>query len=211
LDVVEQTIQTYDDIASEYCKKTRNPKFLEWEEKYIKRLLYYISKSIPTILDVGCGDGRHTFIIDKNGGKAISVDLSKSMLDEAIKLYPEGDFRKMDMRALSFEDDSFEGIWVSGSIYHVPKSQIGDVIKEFRRVIKEHGVIAVNYKLGSGEGMETSPRSYSEAPRFFAYYDEKEMQDLFGGFGFDLLESLSYPEEVFGDKIKQVWFELKQK
>ncbi len=211
MDVVRKTIQTYDNIASKYSKKTRKPKFLEWEENYIKKLLYYISKSTPTILDVGCGDGRHTFIIDKNGGKAIGVDLSESMLEEAIGLYPEGEFRKMDMRDLSFEDDSFEGIWVSGSIYHVPKSEVGDVIKEFRRVIKENGVIAVNYKLGSGEGMEASPKSYSDAPRYFAYYDEKEMQDLFSGFGFEILESQSYPEEVFGDTIRQVWFKLKRK
>jgi hypothetical protein len=33
-DVVRQTIQTYDKIASEYCKKTRQSKFLEWEENY---------------------------------------------------------------------------------------------------------------------------------------------------------------------------------
>ena len=64
-DIVRQTIQTYDKIAPEYCKKTRQPKFLEWEENYIKKLLSFISKSTPLILDVGCGDGRHCALIEK--------------------------------------------------------------------------------------------------------------------------------------------------
>jgi len=57
MDVVQQTIESYDKIASEYCRKTRQPKFLDGEEIYIKMLLSYISKTIPLILDVGCGDG----------------------------------------------------------------------------------------------------------------------------------------------------------
>lgn len=64
MDVVQQTIESYDRIASEYRRKTRQSKFLDWEEIYIKMLLSYISKTIPLILDVGCGDGRHCLLIE---------------------------------------------------------------------------------------------------------------------------------------------------
>jgi len=211
MDEVEQTIQTYDKIAPEYCKKTRQPKFLEWEENYIKKLLSFIHKPKPLILDVGCGDGRHCIIIEKNGGKALGIDLSQGMLEEAKTLYPEGDFQKMDMRSLSFDNDFFDGIWASGSIYHVPKTNINELIKEFRRVLKPNGILAVNFKLGRGEGMEVEPKSYSGSPRYFAYYTEKEMKDIFCSLGFEVLESCSYPEEIFGDNIQQMWFELKIK
>ena len=107
MDVVEQTIKTYDKIAAKYCKKTRQVKFLKWEEKYIKKFLSYISKSVPLILDVGCGDGRHCVLIEKHSGKAIGIDLSSSMLEEAKKYYPKGDFRLMDMRELSFKEGFF--------------------------------------------------------------------------------------------------------
>lgn len=211
MDVVQQTIQTYDKIASEYCKKTRQPKFLEWEETYIKRLLSFTSKSKPLILDVGCGDGRHCIIIEKNGGKAIGIDLSQNMLEEAKALYPNGEFRKMDMRKLSFNDGFFDGIWASGCIYHVAKSDVTKVIEEFRRVLTIDGTIAVNFKLGRGEGMEANPKSYSGAPRYFAYYMEDEMQEIFEGFGFELLEFCTYPEEIFEDRIQQMWFRLRSK
>lgn len=208
MDVVERTIQAYDKIASKYAKKTREPRFLVWEEKYINSLIKYIPGSNPKILDVGCGDGRHTVIIDKNGGKATGIDLSDSMLKEARDLYPDGDFRKMDMRKLKFRKNSFDGVWSSGSIYHLPKSEIDTVIREFRRVLRSGGVIAVNFKLGSGEGMEARPRSYAAEPRYFAYYSEQEMVELFQGQGFAKLESRPYPEEIFGDNIVQMWLRL---
>jgi ubiquinone/menaquinone biosynthesis C-methylase UbiE len=207
LDVVRQTIQTYDKIASEYCKKTRQVQFLEWEENYIRKLLFFIPKPNPLILDVGCGDGRHTILIERNGARAIGIDLSKNMLAEAKTLYPDGDFRRMDMRRLLFNDKSFDGIWASGSIYHATKLDARKVIKEFRRVLTMSGVVAVSFKLGRGEGMEANPKSYSGSPRYFAYYTRDEMKDLFSSFGFAELESCTYPEEIFGDNIQQMWFQ----
>ncbi|MBI4301756.1 MAG: class I SAM-dependent methyltransferase [Chloroflexi bacterium] len=179
---------------------------MEWEENYIKRLLFFLSKPQSLILDAGCGDGRHTILIEKNGGRAIGIDLSENMLKEAKSLYPDGDFRKMDMRKLLFDSDSFDGIWASGSIYHVPKSDMRKVIKEFRRVSRVGGIVALSFKLGIGEGMEANPKSYSGSPRYFAYYIRGEMKELFGRFGFDELESCTYPEEIFGDNNQQMWF-----
>ena len=206
MDTVQETIRTYDRIARDYCEKTRQPRFLEWEETYIKRLLSLISAPQALVLDVGCGDGRHTTLIEKNGGKATGIDLSDKMLAEAGELYPGGDFRKMDMRHLLFTDSSFDGIWSSGSIYHVSKADAAKVVAEFSRVIRPGGVTAISFKLGSGEGLEADPKSYSGYPRYFAYYTEDEMRDLFGSYGFGELESCSYPEEIFGDSVQQVWF-----
>jgi SAM-dependent methyltransferase len=211
MDVVELTVETYNRIASKYCGKTRETGFLEWEEGYVRKLLSYIQRGNPLILNVGCGDGLDSIHIEKNGAKAIGIDLSKGMLREAKKLYPQGDFRIMDMRDLLFEEGSFDGIWASGSVYHVPKSQVGKVIKEFKRVLKRNGVVGLNFKLGSGEGMEANPRSYGGSPRYFAYYTEEEMKDLFDRHGFHELESCSYPEEVYHDHIQQMWFRLKEK
>jgi ubiquinone/menaquinone biosynthesis C-methylase UbiE len=134
------TVQAYNRIAPEYCRRTRQKKYLQWEEKYITKMLELVAKNNPLILDVGCGDGRHCMIIEKYNGRAIGIDLSKSMIKECNKLYSKGDFRVMDMRALNFKDDYFDGIWASGSIYHVPKSEVIYIIKEFKRVINNSGV-----------------------------------------------------------------------
>ena len=211
MDAVRQTIRTYDKIAPEYCRKTRQLDILEWEEEYIRRLLSYISGSAPLILDAGCGDGRHCFLIEKNGGKAIGVDLSEGMLEEAQAYYPDCDYRKMDMRRLLFDDSFFDGVWASGSIYHITKSDVRTVIDEFARVLKPGGVLTVNFKLGQGEGLEENPKSYGGSARYFAYYTERDMIDMFEDSGFRKLESCRFPEEIFGDTILQMWFRLKNK
>lgn len=208
---VTRTIETYDKIASHYCKKTRQPKFLKWEETYTQTLLSYISEPTPLILDVGCGDGRHCCLIEKQGGKAVGIDLSEGMLKEAQCYYPNGDFRQMDMRNLLFDDTTFDGIWSSGSIYHVPKSEVRIVVKEFQRVLKPNGVVGINFKLGTGEGLEENPKSCSSSPRYFAYYTKQEMKDIFAVYNFEELESCRYPEEIFGDTIQQMWFKKAKK
>lgn len=216
MNIVEKTIQTYNRTAAPYCAKTRREEFLKQEEEYIKKMLSLISAPAPLILDVGCGDGRQCATIEKLGAKAVGIDLSDGMLDESRILYPEGDFRRMDMRRLAFGDDSFDGIWSSGSIYHVTKADIGKVIAEFARVLRPGGVVALNFKLGDGEGLEQKPKSYSgpvegDTPRYFAYYTKAEMTSLFAQHGFHEFTSTTFPQEIFGDDIQMMWFGLRKR
>ena len=208
MDEVEQTIETYDKIASSYCKKTRLKKYLDWEEQYIRKLLSYCPDKKPRILDAGCGDGRHCLLIDKNGGQSIGIDLSESMIKEAETYYPDGDFRRMNMLVLDFDDAYFDGVWSSGSIYHVTKADARNVIGQFRRILKKGGVLSLNFKLGGGEGLEANPKSYGGSPRYFAYYSKDEMTDMLADFGFYELDARLYPEEIFGDDIVQIWLRL---
>ncbi len=203
---VSRTIKTYDKIAPSYCQKTRLKKYLDWEEQYINKLLSYSKAIKPKILDVGCGDGRHCLLFDKNGGQAVGIDLSQKMIAEAKLYYPDGEFKLMDMAKLEYANNSFDGIWSSGSIYHVTKNDVGRVFAQFRRVLKDNGVIGLSYKLGGGEGLEANPKSYGGSPRYFAYYSKNEMDCLLTVSGFTELDSRMYPEEVFGDNIIQVWW-----
>ncbi|MFX0138668.1 MAG: hypothetical protein ACFFDN_33810, partial [Candidatus Hodarchaeota archaeon] len=60
-------------------------------------------------------------------------------------------------------------------------------------------------------GLEENPKSYPGSPRYFAYYSKEEMVKTFNKFGFEELESTNFPEEIFGDRIQQMWFRLKNK
>ena len=76
MDIVQQTTQTYDKIAYDYCKKTRQPKFLEWEENYIKKMLSLISEPNPLILDVDVGMADILFWL-KGMAEELSVSISQ--------------------------------------------------------------------------------------------------------------------------------------
>jgi SAM-dependent methyltransferase len=204
--VVQRTIRTYDLIAHEYCRKTRQQEFLDWETEYIERLLSLITAPEPLILDVGCGDGRHCRLIEELGGSAVGIDLSRRMIAEAKAYYPVGCYCVMDMCSLQFGHGCFDGIWSSGSIYHVPKHSIRGVVAEFTRVLKPGGVVAVSFKRGEGEGLDCEPRSYAGSPRFFAYYTEDKIVGIFSQAGFTKIDSRTYPEDIYGDGIQQIWF-----
>ena len=202
---LEQTIRTYDTIASKYCAKTRLEKYLRWEREYIRKMLDLIDAAEPRVLDVGCGDGRHCRIIGQEKGRAVGIDLSEGMLTEARKLCPDIEFRRVNMLSLGFDNDSFDGIWSSGSIYHVAKSAVSSVLSEFERILRPGGVLALSFKLGTGEGLEVNPRSYAGLPRYFAYYTREEMTRLLEEAGFGVVETSMYPEKIFGADNLQLW------
>jgi len=202
---LEQTIRTYDTIAPGYCAKTRLDKYLRWEREYIRKLLDLVASPEPKILDVGCGDGRHCRIINQENGQAVGVDLSEGMLTEARKRCPDIDLHQMNMLALEFDDGSFDGIWSSGSIYHVTKATVPAVLSEFERVLRASGVLAMSFKLGTGEGLEANPGSYGGRPRYFAYYTREEMTRLLEEAKFSVVETSLYPEKIFGADNLQIW------
>lgn len=54
------------------------------EDKYlIKTCLHSVENKHPTVLDVGCGTGHHSFMFEKYGAKVIAFDYDKSKINKA--------------------------------------------------------------------------------------------------------------------------------
>jgi len=212
-DVTEVTRNTYDAIASGYTQKIKDLVSDTWVGKFEKSLLDKFVNLIPNtsenssrVLDIGCGYGKDTFYLSQQKGiTAVGLDYSAGMLAEAHKAFPEVDFVRMDMRSLLFPDNHFGGVWANGCIYHIPKKDIKLVLVEVRRVLQPSGVISFNFKLGNGERMEQNPKSYGGKPRFYSYYETEDIKTLLAEFGLRMIESVPYPEEVFGEKISHIW------
>jgi len=204
-DVVKRTIKSYDAIAERYCKRTMIPEIREFEHRLLDQFLAMIDAEKPRILDIGCGDGRDTIYLHGKGPEIIGIDLSEGMLAVARRRHPDSTFLRMDMRRLEFPDGSFDGVWASGCIYHLPKRELPQAFREVHRVLKPKGLFSFNFKLGEGEGMEEEPKSYGEYPRYFAYYTIEEIEHLLRRTGFELELVRDYPWEVFGDRIIHLW------
>jgi ubiquinone/menaquinone biosynthesis C-methylase UbiE len=202
-DEVKITVDTYDKIATEYCKHTLIDSIRAHEKHLVRIFLDYISSDEPLIADIGTGDGRDSEYMLELGVDILSIDLSWNMLWETKKNIPEGNLLQMDMRELGFPDDTLDGVWASGVIYHFPKSQLSAVLKEVRRVIKPGGVFSLNFKTGEGEGIEEDPRSYPGHPRYYAYYTQEEFQNYLDGF--EVIETEQYPMVIYQDTIIHLW------
>jgi ubiquinone/menaquinone biosynthesis C-methylase UbiE len=212
-DVTEVTRNTYDAIAAGYSQKIKDLVEDSWIGKYERALLDKFIGLIPAaeedklkVLDIGCGYGKDTFYLSRQKGiTAVGLDYSQGMLAEAQEAFPGIDFVQMDMRSLLFPGNSFGGVWANGCIYHIPKKDIKLVLAEVRRVLKSSGVFLFNFKLGNVEKMEQNPKSYGGKPRFYSYYETEEMKVLITESGLRMIESVPYPEEIFGEKITHIW------
>ncbi len=98
------------------------------------------------ILDFGCGAGRGSALLAKNGAKVYGVDILKSNLDHAKELCKKNkvkaEFKLVkEKEDIPYPDNFFDGIVCDGVLHHIKHA--GEVVDEFRRVLKPGGMIYV--------------------------------------------------------------------
>ena len=106
-----------------------------------------------TVLDVGCGQGRHSFEAVRRGADVTAFDFNQQDLDEVAAMFGamalEGQvpssaaYRTVqgDARAMPFADESFERVIAAEVLEHIVEDDAA--IAEIVRVTKPGGLIAV--------------------------------------------------------------------
>lgn len=181
-DLIETTIISYDEVAEEYSR-------FHSKESFENRLDTFINilSDNGLVLDVGCGCGRDTKYLLDRGIDTIGIDLSLGMIDQAKKYVPNAKFLQMDMRKLEFEESSFDGILAMASVLHIPKAQMPELLAEFRRVLRDNGLLYITVMIGTGEKfVEKSAAVPGMGPRFFAFYNEKELRNILIQTGYEI-------------------------
>ena len=108
----------------------------------------YKSHSCTTILDLGCGNGRHTMRLSKSGFLVTGTDNSITALRMAEEwLLQEGQSASLilaDMRAeFPFRANTFSGLISTQVIHHAVIDTVKRTIREIGRVIKPGGIAFV--------------------------------------------------------------------
>jgi len=96
------------------------------------------------ILDVGCGDGFFATLLAENAGRVIGLDNSEAFMRQAQATAASQnniEFVKGDVRKLPQHDASIDVVWSAHSMHSYPDIQ--QSLREFRRVLKPNGVLAV--------------------------------------------------------------------
>lgn len=101
------------------------------------------------VLDIGCGMGRHALALSDTGHLVTGVDLSDTLLDEAIAHDPEGRVRWIhgDMRELPLPDGSFDAtfnLFTSFGYFSLEEDNV-KVLKQIRRVLKREGCFLIDF------------------------------------------------------------------
>jgi SAM-dependent methyltransferase len=97
-----------------------------------------------TVLDVGCGTGRHLARIRALGGNPVGLDLSRALLAEAASLGVP--LVRADMRALPFAPDRFHGVTsLFTSFGYFSRREDRIVVEEAVRVLEPGGFHVLDF------------------------------------------------------------------
>jgi len=136
----DETIQLkriYDLIAESFDRTRRRP----WIEclKIIEGL-----ERGALILDVGCGNGRHSNWLAREGFRIVGIDFSRRMIEVAMrnasKINVEVEYVVGDACNLPFKDNVFDGVLSIALIHHLPSEKLRvKAVEEVKRVLKPRG------------------------------------------------------------------------
>jgi 2-polyprenyl-3-methyl-5-hydroxy-6-metoxy-1,4-benzoquinol methylase len=199
------TIETYDKIASHY-HVTKTSKLRRWIENSMDLFADYLTGA--RVLVVGCGDGRDSKYLSSKNLIVTSIDLSKGMLDEAIKNDPSGNYKLFDLRNIDKLNAQFDGIWASGCLYHLTKNDFCKFLKKAERVLRKDGILYLNMKEGSGEECLDKPKSKQypggikskkllTGTRYYSYYSHEELIAYLKGYEIMNERRLKFAEKGF--------------
>lgn len=185
---LQQTIATYDKIASTYAQKIDSK-----VTDQLPELNKFVSLIKPNgkVLDVGCAAGRDAAFFHHQGLKVIGIDLSRELLKQGRKLHPEIHTQFMDMTDLKFLPQSFHGIWANASLIHLDRQDVPKTLTGFRRILKSGGICYIRVKQGQGSRGVKEEKSENQV-RYTTFFTQPEMKKLLVKAGFIILDSYTY-------------------
>ena len=144
----EEAKRLYDRISRFYDFFTA-----AFERKYAEMALERLSvKEGEAVLEIGFGSG-HCFrqIAQSVGksGKAYGIDISTGMLEvtkrklERAQLMDRAELHCGDAASLPYDDDTFDGVFMSFTLELFDTPEIPKVLEEIKRVLKPGGRLAV--------------------------------------------------------------------
>jgi len=144
------------------------------------------------ILDLGCGTGRDSLHLAKNGSRVIGLDAARSGLLLAQKRTTKSGSRiswiESDSRQLPFPDAFFDGVYCFGLLHEfvgeTAREDVNQTMKEARRVLTPNGIAIIAVSAGDPEKGLPHVQNFSE-PMFDAstakfHCVEKKLYDDLG-------------------------------
>jgi len=131
----------FDKIALKYDAWYLTPigSYVDATEKEQVFSLWHTKQGL--VLDLGCGTGNYTAVLNKQGIKVIGLDKSLSMLKLAQKKLFHTPFVRSDATYLPFKDETFAGV-MSITLFEF-LSYPEKAIREIYRVLKPGGEVLI--------------------------------------------------------------------
>lgn len=183
-------LKGYEKYSKEYSIHTSD-KLIQFQLNHFISLLPKNAR----ILDAGCGSGRDSQYFSEEKLDVTAIDAVSALLNEAKKNVKNVNFLVMDMKKMKFREQ-FDGIWCMAAFSDLEKKDAGVVIKNFSNVLRNNGVLYLSAREGEGEKV-IERGFFNDLPRFYAFYSQKELEELLKANGFSVISSnISESNEV---------------
>ena len=183
MDRAQKNQDSYDRVAAQYLERSRDRSLLRpWMLRFREWL-----PSNGLVLDLGAGPCLDSAELRSLGLRVISVDRSRGML-AAARQEIVGPRVQADMRQLTFRPNCIDGVWACASLLHLDRDELVPAVSGIHSVLVSSGVLFVSLKYGSGGTWDTS-KFGPEAPRWFTYWSEEDLDSSLRSAGFEIVES----------------------
>lgn len=142
----------------------------EIQENMIDVIKLLKKTKAKTILDLGCGSGRHTVLLAKEGFNVYATDIAKSGLKMTKEWLAEENLQatikqESCFTKFSFKDNFFDAVISTQVIHHNFHDKVKYCISEIERVLKPGGIIFVTvsarkHRKGSTKFEIPEPHTY---------------------------------------------------
>lgn len=204
--IKRQLLETFDEIAPQFNVTRYKP----WPES--KRFISTFPKD-SYFLDLGCGNGRNSVHLAKEGMRVVVCDFSRVLLEiaqnkfEWNQVLDRTQIFQGDISSLPIKNDAFDAVLYIATIHHLPLSEERLAsLMEVKRILKPGGRVLVSawaqeqdkfreeLKIPVSEGLEYGdiflPWKMSdgrELQRFYHLFSKEEFEDLIRKSGLEVL------------------------
>ena len=137
----KQVSAMFDSVAKSYDRTNDLLSFGQarlWRSQ-VKRAIS--PRSGERILDLAAGTGTSSMALRAPGVSVVAADVSRGMIEEGKKRYPELEFEFADAMSLPFQDRSFDVVTISFGLRNVQDHRVA--LKEMLRVLKPGGRLVI--------------------------------------------------------------------
>ncbi len=170
MDLKQQTIDTYERTAGKMAEKFNaiGPRIED-----IERGFSFIDKQNPSVLEIGCGNGRDAKVILKHTNRYLGIDISESMIKIARKSVPNGAFEVSDIEAFTLPKN-IDIVFSFASLLHSEAKDVQDILISVHEALSENGIFYISLKYGNG--MTTTTDRFGT--RTYYFYTPKDIEGM---------------------------------
>ena len=136
-----------------------------------------------TVAEYGCGLGRLTFWLHRDCRRAIGVDASPTMIDQAARLMPGPEYLVCDGASFPLKDRSVNVVFSKIVFQHLPRDVVRDVIADAHRVLRPSGLLI--FQLPTCE--DEADALFAATPQLVSRWTRAEIEDALNPFTIEQL------------------------